>query len=84
LPVDQVEHENADLNQHQQGEKMGEWSDYFEDFPDENPANYVGERFDPQGAARIREQSAKVAADQKRLNDEIQQIVKLHKSPPSP
>lgn len=62
---------------------MGEWSDYFEDFPDENPANYVGERFDPQGAARIREQSAKVAADQKRLNDEIQQIVKLHKSPPS-
>jgi hypothetical protein len=84
LPVDQVEHENTDLNQHKQGGKMGEWSDYFEDFPDENPANYVGERFDPQGAARQREQSAKVAADQKRLNDEIKQIVKLHKSPPSP
>jgi hypothetical protein len=63
---------------------MGEWSDYFEDFPDENPANYVGERFDPQGAARLREQNSKVAADQKRLNDEIAQIVKLHKSPPSP
>ena len=58
---------------------MGEWSEYFEDFPDENPANYVGSRFDPQGAARLREQSEKVAADQQRLNDEIQQIVKKHK-----
>ena len=55
---------------------MGEWSEYFEDFPDENPANYVGDRFDPQGAARLREQSGKVAADQQRLNDEIRQIVK--------
>lgn len=39
---------------------MGEWSDYFEDFPDENPANYVGNRFDPQGgscAACARSQS---------------------------
>ena len=26
---------------------MGEWSYYFEDFPEENPANYVGDRFDP-------------------------------------
>jgi len=63
---------------------MGEWSDYFEDFPEENPANYVGARFDPQGAKRQREQSAKVEADQKRLDEEIRQIVKLHKSPSLP
>ena len=62
---------------------MGEWSEYFEDFPDENPANYVGNRFDPQGAARLREQSSKVAADQQRLNDDIRQIVKKHKPPSS-
>lgn len=67
---------------------MGEWSDYFEDFPEENPANYAGDRFDPQGAARLRNQSAKaaekLATDQQRLNDEIQQIVKRHALPSSP
>jgi len=26
---------------------MGEWSDYFEDFPEENSANYVNGVFDP-------------------------------------
>ena len=26
---------------------MGEWSDYFEDFPEENPANYINGVFDP-------------------------------------
>jgi hypothetical protein len=33
---------------------MGEWSDYFEDFPEENPANYLGSRFDPDGARKVR------------------------------
>ena len=27
---------------------MGEWSEYFEDFPEENPANWISGRFDPQ------------------------------------
>ena len=40
---------------------MGEWSEYFEDFPEENPANYVGSRFDPKGAAALRAQAAKTA-----------------------
>jgi hypothetical protein len=62
---------------------MGEWSDYFEDFPEENPANYVESRFDPQGAEKQREQHAKVASDQRNLNAEIQRIVKLHKQPGS-
>ena len=34
---------------------MGEWSEYFEDFPEENPANWVNGRFDPAAAARLRE-----------------------------
>ena len=38
---------------------MGDWSDYFEDFPEENPANYVGSKFDPEGAKRARELDAK-------------------------
>ncbi len=38
---------------------MGEWSDYFEDYPEENQANYVGERFDPAGAARLRAEESR-------------------------
>jgi len=38
---------------------MGEWSEYFEDFPEENPGNYVGGKFDPEGAKRVREAEAK-------------------------
>jgi len=60
---------------------MGEWSDYFEDFPEENSANYVGSTFDPEGAEKLRQQDAKVASDQKNLDAEIQRIVKLHKQP---
>jgi len=64
---------------------MGEWSDYFEDFPEENSANYVESTFDPEGAERLRQQGAKVASnvvsDQRNLDAEIQRIVKLHKQP---
>lgn len=58
---------------------MGEWSEYFEDFPEENPGNYVGERFDPKGARALREQQAKVAGDQASLNSEIAAIVQKHR-----
>lgn len=61
---------------------MGEWSEYFEDFPEENPGNYVGERFDPKGAKALREQKAKAAHDQANLNSEIAAIVQKHQ--PSP
>lgn len=60
---------------------MGEWSDYFEDFPEENPANYVGERFDPQGARERARQSAQVAHSQAALDAEIKAIVAKHKKP---
>lgn len=33
---------------------MSEWSDYFEDFPEEDPANYVGNCFDRKGAKVLR------------------------------
>lgn len=29
---------------------MGEWSEYFEDFPEENPANWINGVFDPVAA----------------------------------
>lgn len=60
---------------------MGEWSEYFEDFPDENPANYVGTRFDPNGADALRRQNAKFSTEQANLNAEIARIVEKYKKP---
>ena len=39
---------------------MGEWSDYFEDFPDENPANVPQVRRD-EALAPLRERVAREA-----------------------
>jgi hypothetical protein len=64
---------------------MGEWSEYFEDFPEENPGNYVDGKFDPGAASAQRERQQKAASqlkdDQKRLDDEIAAIVEKHKKP---
>jgi hypothetical protein len=60
---------------------MGDWSDYFEDFPEENSANYVNGRFDPQGANAHRAQNAKVAREQAELDNEIRQIIEKHGKP---
>lgn len=57
---------------------MGEWSDYFEDFPEENPANYVDGRYDPKGAASLRAQQSRIAAEQAQLDDEIRRIIQKH------
>lgn len=62
---------------------MGEWSEYFEDFPEENPANYVGKKFDPKGAEALRAAKAKQAAEQSKLNAEIARIVQKHRKPGS-
>ena len=40
---------------------MGEWSEYFEDFSEENPGNYVGGKFDPAAANSQRELQQKAA-----------------------
>lgn len=60
---------------------MGEWSEYFEDFPEENPANYVNGRFDPEGAEALRDARAKLAQDQAKLDAEIRVIVQRHRPP---
>lgn len=60
---------------------MGEWSEYFEDFPEENPANYVDGRFDPQGAAAQRAAEDKRRREQANLNEEIRAIVERHRPP---
>lgn len=62
---------------------MGEWSEYFEDFPEEDEANYVNGRFDPTGARTQRdaqqEAAHKLKRDQQQLNAEIALIVQKHK-----
>lgn len=58
---------------------MGEWSEYFEEFPEENPANYVDGHFDPEGAKARQRQGAKVAEEQARLNKEIADIIRKHR-----
>ena len=63
---------------------MGEWSDYFEDFPEENPANYVGNQYNPEGAKAIASQQAQLSSDQAKLNAEIKEIIAKHKKPTEP
>lgn len=62
---------------------MGDWSEYFEDFPEENPANYVGGEFNPARAHAYRDAEEKAAkklrSDQQKLDAEIAAIVKKHK-----
>jgi len=60
---------------------MGEWSEYFEDFPEENPANYVGHQYDPEGAKNRAQQGVRVAHAQAALNAEIRAIVAKHQKP---
>ena len=57
---------------------MGDWSDYFEDFPEENPANWIGGHFDLQAAAAARDREAKLAREQAKLDAEISSIIKKH------
>lgn len=41
---------------------MGEWSDYFEDFPEENPANYDEHgRYDPNHLLRDETKRRRIA-----------------------
>jgi hypothetical protein len=60
---------------------MGDWSDYFEDFPEENPANYVGHKYDPQGAAASRAAKSKLDREQTALNAEIKGIIEKYSKP---
>lgn len=47
---------------------MGDWSEYFEDFPEENPANYDKQgRYDPNG--QLRAEQKRMALAQRRLDE---------------
>ena len=60
---------------------MGDWSEYFEDFPEENPANYDKRgRYDPDGKLRAEEKRQKLA--QQRLTEVLAMRVP-HKDEPS-
>lgn len=50
---------------------MGDWSDYFEDFPEEHSANYHNGRFDPTGAQRQRDRERTAVT----ANDEIKKML---------
>ena len=62
---------------------MGEWSEYFEDFPEADQANYVNGRFDPTAARAQCDAQQKAAhklkRDQQQLDAEIASIVQKHK-----
>ena len=62
---------------------MGEWSDYFEDFPEENPANWINGQCNPQAASQKRADEERkrvnLAHEQASLDAEIKTIIEKHK-----
>lgn len=54
---------------------MGEWSEYFEDFPEENPANWIDGRFDPEGAKRHYQQESAFEKAEQKANAELRQLI---------
>ncbi|WP_066986862.1 hypothetical protein [Methylomonas lenta] len=63
---------------------MGDWSDYFEDFPEENPANQVDGYYHPNGAAINMARAAARSTqenEQAALDAEIKSIIEKHSKP---
>lgn len=58
---------------------MGEMYEYFQDFPEEDPGNYVGDRFDPEGAKALRAGKVKLNQEQAALDAEIQAVIEKAK-----
>ena len=50
---------------------MGEWSEYFEDFPEENPANWVNGSFNPELRARLNQEKSRNTESLKQSNAEL-------------
>jgi len=55
---------------------MGDWHEYFEDFPEENPANYLNGRYDPEGVRRDRGRREKLAEEQAKLDGSISHMIR--------
>ena len=53
---------------------MGEMYEYFEDFPEENPANWVNGEFNPRAAKRLLAQKRQLEQDQQNLDNEIAEM----------
>ncbi|MBL0455248.1 hypothetical protein [Aeromonas veronii] len=54
---------------------MGEWSEYFEDFPEENPANWVNGEFNPRLAQEVRNQEDRLRATTNKARSEINAVI---------
>lgn len=54
---------------------MSEWSDYFEDFPEENPENWVSGTFNPQLSASLRDREQRQTEAQKKANTELDAMI---------
>jgi hypothetical protein len=54
---------------------MGEWFEYFEDFPEENPANWIDGRFDPEGAKRRYQQESAFEKAEQKANAVLRQLI---------
>lgn len=55
---------------------MGEWSEYFEDFPEEDEANYINGRFAPKAAAAARAVQARQEREQASLNATVSRLIR--------
>lgn len=60
---------------------MGDTSSRFQDYPEENAANYVNGRFDPQAAQALRARQRQ-QAEQARLYAEVRTIAQRHRPQP--
>ncbi|WP_065718028.1 hypothetical protein [Acinetobacter baumannii] len=62
---------------------MGEWSDYFEDFPEEDPCNYINGQFNKELAQQRRSLLNSVSSTpsekERRLRKEQQDLLFKHK-----
>ncbi|HHL1990348.1 TPA: hypothetical protein ACQ105_001163 [Acinetobacter baumannii] len=62
---------------------MGEWSDYFEDFPEEDPCNYINGQFNEELAQQRRRLLNSVSSTpsekERRLRKEQQDLLFKHK-----
>lgn len=54
---------------------MGEWSEYFEDFPEENPANWINGQFNPRLAQEIRNQEDRLRATTNKARSKINAVI---------
>jgi hypothetical protein len=65
------------------GREMGDWYDFFEDFPEENPANWIdslyvgpdGSRLHWEHQSRVDAARRKISTDQSRLDPTIAKII---------